>query len=743
MKNFVYALIRWLTRMTWRTDQLRPVCGLSKLACLLSLCVLLIFAVPSPAQIPSGYVQTTATVPALAGGSFGAAWTNLSSSPQLGLLGCVSTFQNTVNGSIDSYGHFSTLLADTAQICPTPSTWTFTLSCPAASPGAFQIQVAITGGGGTEDISSQITAALPAGICSGGGGGTLPIMKGGTGATTAAGALANLGAYSSTNPAGYITSNGITPGYTLGFPVYGPGGPTSALVPSNITTDSTKSNLNVPGNVTAGALNGTSASFSGAVAAGSETLGSPLLPASGGTGATTAAGAWASITNGSQTGSGTSQLNTLPGTSSAVNFNFTGYSSGAIGVITANSSWYTLSSSLGYGVSTNANGGLDIMANQGGQSVRLWAGTANTAPTEVASFLNTGSVIYENLQVQGTLNNANGPVIPQTALGTEGPVNGYVLTAPTPSTGCFQYTGSAYTWGSCGGTGTMTWPTFTGLAAYGGSSNWVNPTYSMIVALFGSGSCSGYLKSDGTCSTPGGTWASITNGAQTGSGTSQLNTLPGNISPRAVGTGAAAVATGVNWTANGYDAGRANTTGVGWTATGSAAGYYSTTGSNWTATGVQTGYYSTTGSNWTATGSTAGYNNQTGSGWTATGMQAGFYNQTGSNWTANGFDAGMYIADGATPNESGNNSVYEGYERNGDRLCRNWTRQQHGDTRQFNDNRNVLFRLTEQRQRPSHSSDGSRLSGSSGGVCAECTLSHRHTGMSVRQWLRHKIMGRM
>ena len=63
MKNFVYALIRWLTRMTWRTDQLRPVCGLSKLACLLSLCVLLIFAVPSPAQIPSGYVQTTATVP--------------------------------------------------------------------------------------------------------------------------------------------------------------------------------------------------------------------------------------------------------------------------------------------------------------------------------------------------------------------------------------------------------------------------------------------------------------------------------------------------------------------------------------------------------------------------------------------------------------------------------------------------------------------------------------------------------
>jgi hypothetical protein len=79
--------------------------------------------------------------------------------------------------------------------------------------------------------------------------GTVPIgiPCGGTGATTAAGALANLG----------------------GLPLSG-------------------------GTLT-GALNGTSASFSGAVSAGSETLGSPLLPASGGTGATTAAGALANL----------------------------------------------------------------------------------------------------------------------------------------------------------------------------------------------------------------------------------------------------------------------------------------------------------------------------------------------------------------------------------------------------------------------------------------------------------------
>ena len=126
------------------------------------------------AQIPSGYVQTVATVSALANGSYGASWTNLSSSPQLGLLGCVSTFQTTVSGAFNAYGKISVLLADTAQICPSPSTWTFnfTFACSTGqTPSTFQIQVAVTGGGGTEDISSQITAALPATSCSGGGGG--------------------------------------------------------------------------------------------------------------------------------------------------------------------------------------------------------------------------------------------------------------------------------------------------------------------------------------------------------------------------------------------------------------------------------------------------------------------------------------------------------------------------------------------------------------------------------------------
>jgi hypothetical protein len=137
---------------------------------LLSLFVPLLSPFYSLAQIPSGYVQTVATVASLANGQYSASWTNLSSSPQLGLLGCVSTFQTTAGGAFDSNGHLSVLLADTAQICPSPSTWTFqfTFSCPVGSPtGGFSVQVPVTGGGTTEDISAQISAALPTTPCGG------------------------------------------------------------------------------------------------------------------------------------------------------------------------------------------------------------------------------------------------------------------------------------------------------------------------------------------------------------------------------------------------------------------------------------------------------------------------------------------------------------------------------------------------------------------------------------------------
>jgi hypothetical protein len=51
--------------------------------------------------------------------------------------------------------------------------------------------------------------------------------------------------------------------------------------------------------------------------------------------------------------------------------------------------------------------------------------------------------------------------------------------------------------------GGMVYPS-AGVAASTGSA-WRSPLYTDITALWASGSCSGYLKSDGTCSTPGGT----------------------------------------------------------------------------------------------------------------------------------------------------------------------------------------------------------------------------------------------
>ena len=83
-------------------------------------------------------------------------------------------------------------------------------------------------------------------------------------------------------------------------------------------------------------------------------------------------------------------------------------------------------------------------------------------------------------------------------------------------------------------------------------------------------------------------------------------------------------------------------------------------GSNWTANGFLAGYSNTTGSNWTANGLGAGFSNTTGSNWTANGSQAGYSNTTGSNWTANGYRAGGYLANGTSPLLKLNNGVFIG-----------------------------------------------------------------------------------
>ena len=67
---------------------------------------------------------------------------------------------------------------------------------------------------------------------------------------------------------------------------------------------------------------------------------------------------------------------------SAMTYEFRTGSNGAIGVVTDTTALRTVGSTYAYGIGTNnAVGGLDIMANQGGASIRFWAGTSNSSPT--------------------------------------------------------------------------------------------------------------------------------------------------------------------------------------------------------------------------------------------------------------------------------------------------------------------------------------------------------------------------
>jgi len=100
-----------------------------------------------------------------------------------------------------------------------------------------------------------------------------------------------------------------------------------------------------------------------------------------------------------------------------------------------------------------------------------------------------------------------------------------------------------------------------------------------------------------------------------------------------------ATTTGINNTANGYQALQANTTGGLNTATGFAALYNNTTGYQSTAAGFQALYSNTTGSYNTASGSWALYSNTTGSNNTASGLGALKTNTTGNYNTASGFYA--------------------------------------------------------------------------------------------------------
>ena len=80
-----------------------------------------------------------------------------------------------------------------------------------------------------------------------------------------------------------------------------------------------------------------------------------------------------------------------------------------------------------------------------------------------------------------------------------------------------------------------------------------------------------------------------------------------------------------------------------------------------TAVGASALYFNTTGYQNTANGAYALYSNTTGYQNTANGYFTLLNNTTGSNNTANGQSAGSVTADGSTPNQTSNNSLYEGY----------------------------------------------------------------------------------
>ncbi|MGG7437093.1 hypothetical protein ACQ7CU_03350 [Chryseobacterium arthrosphaerae] len=75
-------------------------------------------------------------------------------------------------------------------------------------------------------------------------------------------------------------------------------------------------------------------------------------------------------------------------------FQWYGHSTKPFGQVTAESSFYNLGGNYGYGISTNMGGGLDIMANQVNQPIRLWSGNDNDKPQQVAKFIKDGTKFW-------------------------------------------------------------------------------------------------------------------------------------------------------------------------------------------------------------------------------------------------------------------------------------------------------------------------------------------------------------
>ena len=137
---------------------------------------------------------------------------------------------------------------------------------------------------------------------------TLPINKGGTGATTAGGALTNLGAYSDTNPAGYTSNTGTVTNVSASGSanISVATGSTTPVISQNVATstqngymtsvyaaklDSLTSGASVSSVGVSGGTTGLTTSGGPVTASGTITLGGILSVANGGTSSTSASSA--------------------------------------------------------------------------------------------------------------------------------------------------------------------------------------------------------------------------------------------------------------------------------------------------------------------------------------------------------------------------------------------------------------------------------------------------------------------
>jgi hypothetical protein len=103
----------------------------------------------------------------------------------------------------------------------------------------------------------------------------------------------------------------------------------------------------------------------------------------------------ATVASVSSTGLAVTGTLSSTGLFAAPRFAWTGDAAGTQGVVATDSTFNKIiSASIAYGISTNNAGGLDIMANQDSQAIRMYAGTANNAsPPAIATVSSTGLAV--------------------------------------------------------------------------------------------------------------------------------------------------------------------------------------------------------------------------------------------------------------------------------------------------------------------------------------------------------------